>query len=238
MTPTPSFSAKASQFIESVLSLRPSLAVFDCDGTLWSGDVGEDFFDWELRQGVFPADLVRWARQRYADYQVGEVDQDTMCGEMVTLHRGLAESSVRDMSQQFFEEHFTHRVFPELQELVRQLQRGRCDVWMVSSSNEWIIKASMKHFGIPDEKILAAAVEIDSGIVTDRLIRVPSGPAKPDAIRQHIGRIPDVAFGNSRWDTEMLQMAKHAFVVNPFPDLEETGKKANWPIYWPGGIRE
>ena len=103
-------------------------------------------------------------------------------------------------------------------------------------SNEWIIKASMKHFDIPDKKILAAAVEIDSGIVTDRLIRVPSGAAKPDAIRQHIGRIPDVAFGNSRWDAEMLQMSRRAFVVNPFPDLEETGKKANWTIYWPDGM--
>jgi len=43
---------KASQFIESVLALRPEIAVFDCDGTLWSGDAGRDFFYWEIERGV------------------------------------------------------------------------------------------------------------------------------------------------------------------------------------------
>ena len=33
----------AEQFISSVLKLQPKLAVFDCDGTLWSGDGGQDF---------------------------------------------------------------------------------------------------------------------------------------------------------------------------------------------------
>jgi HAD superfamily phosphoserine phosphatase-like hydrolase len=237
MTPASSLSQKAAEFVDSVLRLRPSLAVFDCDGTLWSGDVGEDFFDWELQQGVFPEDLVRWARQRYADYQAGMVDQDTMCGEMVTLHRGLPEAKVQELCTEFFEGHFRNRIFPELQHLIRELQSQPCDVWMVSSSNEWIIKASMKHFGIPDEKILAAAVQIDAGIVTDRLVRVPSGAAKPEAIRMNIGRVPDVAFGNSRWDTEMLQMSRQPFVVNPFADLEAAGRKNNWPIYWPDGMR-
>jgi HAD superfamily phosphoserine phosphatase-like hydrolase len=237
MTGTRSFSAKASQFIESVLSLKPALAVFDCDGTLWSGDVGEDFFDWELQQGVFSQELARWMRQRYADYQAGKVSQEGMCGEMVTMHHGLAEVKVQAMARQFFEEHFAANIFPEFQELVRALQAEQCDVWAVSSSNEWIIQASMRHFGIADEKILAAAVEIDDGIITDRLIRVPSGPDKPKAIREKIGRVPDVAFGNSRWDTEMLQMARHGFAVNPFAELETTAKERGWTIYWPDGMR-
>ena len=39
----------AKQFIDSVLRLRPRVAAFDCDGTLWSGDAGEGFFDWEIK---------------------------------------------------------------------------------------------------------------------------------------------------------------------------------------------
>jgi FMN phosphatase YigB (HAD superfamily) len=58
--------AQAASFIDSVLSLNPRLAVFDCDGTLWSGDAGERFFDWELKRGVVCNDIVRWARARYA----------------------------------------------------------------------------------------------------------------------------------------------------------------------------
>ena len=31
----------------------------------------------------------------------------------------------------------------------------------------------MKHFGVPENRVLAAKVEVEGDIVTDRLIRVP-----------------------------------------------------------------
>jgi phosphoserine phosphatase len=95
----------------------------------------------------------------------------------------------------------------------------------------------MKHFGIHEEKILAAAVEIDAGRITDRLIRVPSGEGKPRAIRDVIGKDPDAAFGNSRWDADMLTIARHGFAVNPNPDLERRARENGWTVYWPEAIQ-
>jgi phosphoserine phosphatase len=106
----------------------------------------------------------------------------------------------------------------------------------VSSTNEWVIRAGMKYYGIPENRILAAAVAIENGIITDRLVRVPTGAGKPAAIRDVIRKDPDASFGNSRWDTEMLAMAKHAFAVNPNPDLENTAKQRGWTVYWPDKI--
>jgi phosphoserine phosphatase len=223
--------------IESVLRLRPTLAVFDCDGTLWSGDAGERFFDWELKRGVFPSDLVSWARARYGDYKAGKVSEDEMCGEMVTMHKGLKEMDVLRLAREFFADNFLQRIFPEMQHLIPELQKSGCDVWAVSSTNEWVIREAMTHFGIAKEKILAASVEIENGVVTDRLVRVPSGIGKPKAILEVIGRPPDAAFGNSRWDTEMLQIARYAIAVNPNPDLEEVARQRKWTIYWPDGTR-
>jgi hypothetical protein len=88
-------SPKAAEFIESVLRLQPKVAVFDCDGTLWAGDAGEGFFYWELERGVVSDEIARRARARYTDYKAGKVDEETMCGEMVTLHRGLPEAEVQ-----------------------------------------------------------------------------------------------------------------------------------------------
>ena len=56
---------KSSVFIDSILRLRPTLAVFDCDGTLWSGDAGERFFDWELKRGVVSNDEIAVAEACY-----------------------------------------------------------------------------------------------------------------------------------------------------------------------------
>jgi len=230
---TPTTTASSADFVETVLSLQPQLAVFDCDGTLWSGDAGESFFDWELRRGVLPDNIERWARARYADYKAGRVSEDDMCGEMVTMHSGLAESELQRVARQFFDENFVAQLFPEMRELVRRLRGSGCDVWAVSSTNEWVIRAAMQHFAIEQKKILAAAVKIENGRITDQLIRVPSGDGKPSAIFEIIGRNPDAAFGNSRWDAAMLAIARHGFAVNPNPDLEQMARERSWRIYWP-----
>ncbi len=230
------FLPATNEFLDSILRLQPRVAAFDCDGTLWSGDAGERFFDWELKQGdIVDAALDRSMRERYAAYKRGEVEETTMCGEMVTMHRGIPERKLMDAAVRFFDQFFVVQIFPEMRELVRRLQENGCEIWAVSSSNEWVIRAGMKHFGIPENRILAAKVELDSGVVTDRLIRVPSGTGKPEALRENVGKGIDAAFGNSRWDTEMLAMAKHAIAVNPNPDLEAAARERGWRIYFPEG---
>ena len=68
--------------------------------------------------------------------------------------------------------------------------------------------------------MLAASVHIEDGQITDRLIRVPSGPGKATAIAEVVKKQVDVCFGNSIHDAAMLEVARHPFGVNPNPDLE------------------
>jgi len=229
-------SSASLAFIDSVLRLKPRLAAFDCDGTLWSGDAGEGFFSWELKRGMVSDEIVRWARARYADYQAGLVSEDDMCAEMTTINAGLPEDEIRRASQQYFEENMAAQIFPEMQKLVHRLRESGCEIWAVSSTSEWVIRAAMKHFEIPSDRILACEVEFENGKVTDRLVRVPSGEGKPQAIRDVVRHAPDAAFGNSRWDAEMLAMAKHPFVVNPNAALKEIAEERGWPVYFPDGM--
>jgi phosphoserine phosphatase len=221
------------EFIESVVRLEPPIATFDCDGTLWSGDAGERFFSWELKQGLVSDEVRRWARSRYAGYLAGKVPEEVMCGEMVTLHNGLREEIVQQAADSWFPKGIAAEIFPDMQELVRRLHGAGCDVWAISSTNLWVIRAGMRYFDIPPERILAAEVTIENSLITDRLIRVPSGPGKPEAIREAITGAPDCAFGNSIWDREMLSMSKHPFAINPNPDLRQLAITNGWKVYQP-----
>lgn len=222
-------------FLDSVLTLRPDVAAFDCDGTLWLGDAGETFFDWEINKGVVSDDVGRAMRARYAEYKAGNVSEEQMCGEMVTMHHGLSEATMMEAAREFMSSAFPGYLFPEMRDLVAKLHLQGCEIWAVSSSNDWIIRAGMEQFGIHPDRILAAKAQMDGDIVTDRLVRIPSGPGKPKALREVVRKQIDAAFGNSRWDTEMLMMAKTAFAVNPNPDLEAVARERGWTIYFPNG---
>jgi len=230
-----------TEFIETVLGLKPRVAAFDCDGTLWSGDAGEGFFSWELEQGLVAPPIVQWARARYADYKAGQVAEEIMCGEMVTMHRGLREQVVQQACDIYFAQRIASNIFPEMRELVHRLRESGCDIWAVSSSNQWIIRSGMRYFNIPQNRILAAEVAVKNGtvdktidgVITDQLVRVPSGPGKPEAIRSVLKSAPDCAFGNAIWDREMLAMSKHAFAISPNPDLKEIAIANGWTVYQP-----
>ncbi|HYG99189.1 MAG TPA: haloacid dehalogenase-like hydrolase [Terriglobales bacterium] len=221
------------QFLQSALSLRPRIAVFDCDGTLWSGDAGRDFFFWEIEQGLIPDEVLRWVKPRYADYKAGKVDEATMCGEMVTIHAGLSESDLESAAERFFEENVEPNIFPIMRELTRRLAESGCELWAVSSTNEWVVRAGTRRFGIPDNHVIAACVHIENSCATDRLLRVPTDEAKATAIREVIAREVDAVFGNSMHDAAMLSIAANAFAINPNPDLGQLARERGWSIYFP-----
>ena len=230
-------SPAAQQFVDSVLALKPAIAVFDCDGTLWTGDSGADFFYWEIERGMLPAKVAEWALKRYEDYKRGNVGEEIMCGEMVTINARLPERRLEEASREFFSNVVERRIFPEMLELTRALRAAGCDLWAVSSTNEWVVREGVKRFGIAPEKVLAACVHIEEGLATERLHRVPSGPGKATAIREVLGRNVDACFGNSIHDLEMLQVARRPFAVNPNPDLEKIAQEKGWRVYWPTGTR-
>jgi phosphoserine phosphatase len=230
-------SPSAQQFVDSVLALQPRVAVFDCDGTLWQGDSGADFFYWEVERGLLPKDVADWAVARYADYKRGNVGEEQMCGEMVTINREIPLKLMEDEAAAMFTKLVEARIFPEMQHLTRELAAAGCSLWAVSSTNDWVVREGVKRFGIPAENVLAASVHIEDGVLTDKLIRVPSGPAKATALREVVRREVDVCCGNSVHDLEMLKIARNPVAVNPNPDLETFAAEQAWKIYWPAGTK-
>jgi phosphoserine phosphatase len=225
-----------AEFVDHVLALKPSIAVFDCDGTLWSGDAGADFFYWEIERGLVSQEVAAWAYDRYEEYKAGRVSEEQICGEMVTMNRGISHEQLQQAAREFFDEVVAHRIFPELQELTRTLAQQGCELWAVSSTNNWVVEVGAERFGIPRQRILAACVHVENGLASDRLLRVPTDELKVVAIREVIGKPMEVVVGNSLHDQAMLEIAKWPFCVNPNPDLEQVAREKGWPVYRPAAL--
>ena len=230
-------SLPAHEFLTNILESKPSIAVFDCDGTLWLNNSGEDFFYWSMEQGLVSPDMSARMKQRYADYRVGKVGEEAMCGEMTTMYADRTVAEMETAAARFFAEVVKPNYFAEMRELTNGLAAQGCELWAVSSTNEWVIREGIKDFGIPATNVVAATAECAAGMVTSKLTRMPSGEGKAKAIREVIARPVDAVFGNSLHDAAMMRLAKRAYAVNPNPDLEALAEQQRWVVYWPEAKR-
>jgi phosphoserine phosphatase len=222
-----------AEFEAAVDALDPQLAVFDCDGTLWSGDAGSGFMHWSIESGLLSRDAIDWLDARYRKYLAGEVSELTICGEMVQVYHGLRESELRAAAAEFFAKRIAPGIFPSLERLIAVLQERQVDIWAVSSTNDWVIEAAMMRFSIAPNRVLAARVEVVDGLITDRLLDVPTDEGKVAALARAGVTRPDAVFGNSIHDAAMLSIARRAFPINPSPALIDRSAQQNWPVYFP-----
>ena len=225
-----------SAFEFEVLTLTPRTAVFDCDGTLWSGDAGSAFMHYTIETGLLSAERVAWLNARYEAYGRGENSELAICGEMVQVYAGLPESDLRAAAAHFFRARIEPNIFPELHRLIATLQVQGADIWAVSSTNDWVIEEGVRRFNIPANRVLAARVAIAEGLITDTILDVPTDQGKVDALARMGIHAPDAVFGNSVHDAAMLAIARRAFPVNPTPALAARAAAESWPIFYPASV--
>src|ERR1700749_3960433 len=108
----------ANEFERLVLESRPRVAVFDCDGTIWSGDAGYGFMVWSIEQGLVSRSASDWIDTRHRGYMAGKVSELEICGEMVQIYAGLREQEIRAAAAEFVRIHVLGRVFEEMAEVI------------------------------------------------------------------------------------------------------------------------
>ena len=220
-------------FEEAVTALAPRVAVFDCDGTLWSGDAGSTFMTWSMESGLLSLDATRWLNERYALYRAGSIDELAICGEMVQVYAGLRVEALRAAAAEFFERFIEPHIFPDLARVVAGLQQRGVEIWAVSSTCDWVIEEGVRRFGIAADHVLAARVAVEDGVATTRLLDVPTDEGKVRALARVGVTRPCAVFGNSVHDAAMLAIARRAFPVNPTPALAGRSAEEGWAVYYP-----
>jgi phosphoserine phosphatase len=225
-----------ADFHAAVHQLSPRVAIFDCDGTLWSGDAGSTFMRWTIDKGLLSRDAIDWLDRRYRAYLRGEVSEIAICGEMVQIYHGLREQEMRAAAAQFFAAQIEPNIFPEMLALVRDLQTAGVEIWAVSSTCDWVVEEGVRRFDIPQTRVLSTRVSVANGLVTDILLDVPTDEGKVASLARAGITAPDAAFGNSIHDGAMLAIARRAFPINPSVALLERCDLEGWPVYYPASV--
>ena len=223
----------ADEFERLVLENNPKVAVFDCDGTLWSGDAGLEFMTWSLEQGLVSRSTCDWIDSRHRAYRAGKVSEVEICGEMVQIYAGLRDQELRSAAAEYIQKFVKARVFPEMAGLLENLRRANVEIWAVSSTNKWVVAEGVRDLLIPEDHVLAAEVHVRGGMITSDLVDVPTDEGKAVTLRRIGVPNPDAVFGNSIHDLAMLEIAHHAFPVNPSPALLAAAAKNGWGYFMP-----
>jgi phosphoserine phosphatase len=90
-----------------------------------------------------------------------------------------------------------------------------------------------RRFEIPEDRVLAADVRVENGVITSDLIDVPTDEGKAETLRRIGLPRPDAVFGNSIHDLAMLEVARNAYPVNPSPALIQAAAKRSWRYFLP-----
>lgn len=211
---------------------EPNDIVFDGDGTLWAGDVGEEFLKRVDGSRALPKFPHGGAWEAYLRVQTASMDAayefSTTVLEGMTEREILfhAQSVVAQMANSFYE---------PMKRLVDVLHQMKQRVWVVSASNVWCVRYAAGCLGIPVERVLAVNLLLGKGgRYSSEVVRpAPIGRGKAEAIRS-AGFYPALAAGNNIHDKALLESAPVAFVVTPAispdQDVLELAGIRNWPI--------
>jgi phosphoserine phosphatase len=204
--------------------------VFDADGTLWRGDVGEDLLRYLAFERLVPADA--WSRYE-AMLARSHADAYAFAAQVMA---GLELTQLQAIADDFFARRFAGRVFRPVRALLSALVEVGYQPWVCSASPVQAVLPGALALGIPAERVIGVSARIEGGKLTGVVEQpISCGPGKVTWLERRLGAVrPALAVGNGDLDLDMLAWADAALVVAPLdgPDnalVREAGARG-WPV--------
>lgn len=239
MTPFPE--QKLQQIIKDIDKALEAgahpIAAFDADGTLWNTDIGEDFFEYQIKQNILELpdnpvghykklykentpNALKWLADINCDQNINDVKK--WAGEAVSVRGDLP-------------------LFPAQQHIVEHLHKKGVEVFVVTASIKWAVEPAAKYYGIDDDHVIGITTKIVNQKVTKEL----EGPltwreGKVTALLEKTqGKKPFFTSGNTEGDLYLLKASSHLRLVHAAAEsgsdlytteqfMVELAKKEEW----------
>jgi len=220
---------------------RPSALAFDADGTLWSGDVGDDVFRFAVEHGRLReaargrielearsrsfecfADVNATAKQLFDAYLAGLYPEREICELMTWCFAGHTLAEMADLvTEALAASGHAQRLNEELAPILDFARSNQLRTIVISASPRVTVEVAASVWGFAAHDIAASTPRVISGVIApDMAGPLPYGAGKCVAGRALLGTAHWLgAFGDNVFDLEMLLEAELGIAVRPKPAL-------------------
>lgn len=219
---------------------EPPLLAFDADGTLWTGDVGDDFLETMIGRRAIReearsslerdsaaiswrvGDLNEAAQALYAAHREGRFDEERFYELVAWIGAGHTRAELAAFADEMHRERsLDARLHHEVAPVLAWARKRGVEVFVVSASPRIVVERGVARLGVASDHVLAAEAEFDADVMVAAARRpIPYGAGKVAALRHRVGsRTLLAAFGDNVFDVAMLNEARIPVAVRPKPRL-------------------
>lgn len=224
---------RIESYLNSTITMKErKVAAFDCDGTLFGQTpyylADEALYDYAKKNYEGKKDAKSVEKMKIVD----ELLHGDNVGVQYVQNRarflsGMTADEIRKVGKDMFMEKYQTKFYPEMKELLANLQEYGFEIWVITASPELLYEQFVtEELGIPNDRILGIrTVTTPDGISTDKLVYpVSQDEGKAEVIHTIIKARPLIVGGNSRGDMDMMnEAAGIKLMVNP-DDKKVEGK--------------
>ncbi len=213
---------------------------FDGDGTLWSGDVGDDLFLALLEHGdirpeahtalerlgtahgmtpgLAPREL---AHQLFTAFEAGRIPEKEIYEMVAWLFAGWRVDAVRAFARDVVaRRQVAQRLHPETRRVVEWARKRGIACYVVSASPLAVVQAAVVEVGIDPDNVLACTPREEAGTVLAAIHQpIPYAAGKVTCLRSRTAQPLYAAFGDNVFDFELLAASRVPVAIRPKPRL-------------------
>jgi HAD superfamily phosphoserine phosphatase-like hydrolase len=216
---------------------------FDGDGTLWTGDVGDDFFRGFLASkrietsaldrlrslahtfGVESlANIATLARDLFEAYVAGRVPEERFCEMVAYVCAGWTRDDVVALARAVIARgDLPARMQSESAHVLSWAQSAGVEVFLVSASPRAVVEEAARTLGIDEAHVVATTPLYEGSVMRAAVdVPIPYGEGKVTRLRERLGERPlYAAFGDNVFDIPLLRAATIPVAVRPKRRLAE-----------------
>lgn len=216
-------------FCYSIDMQSNKIAAFDIDRTLSKEFLVVPIIRAEEEAGLLPPGTFERVMGVLSALKNGELEYEDAAHRVLVAHaiglQGRKVAKLYEHAQSYLHQHL--ELFRRFNNPVIDLLRPTHELIAVTAEPAYMAQVVVELLGM--HRALSSEYEAKEGQFTGKLTR---SLAHHREKRHIIGELrPDLAFGDSAGDIEMLAHAHQAFCISPDQTLEVKAKEQGWPIF-------